>query len=186
MRIETKKSQSRNKKRTLLAFSTALFNLVQKQSFEKVTVNQICEIADYPRSTFYNYFEDKFDLLDYCWSVLLDQINIPNTDLINIQTAITIYFDREYDFIKDNMNTFEKILRNNPSNFLSASLNNYIIGGGGEMFEHIFTDETDMPKELLLNHCFATITIVLDWIFIKHHDLSKEQAHVYLANLYGI
>ncbi|ETJ34337.1 hypothetical protein Q604_UNBC11238G0001, partial [human gut metagenome] len=31
------------------------------------TINELCEKANYPRATFYNYFDDINDLLNYCW-----------------------------------------------------------------------------------------------------------------------
>ena len=31
---------------------------------EKISVQKICDICNYPRSTFYNYFEDIYDLMD--------------------------------------------------------------------------------------------------------------------------
>ena len=41
-------------------------------SLEKISVQKICDICNYPRSTFYNYFED----MDYCWIAIMDDMNI--------------------------------------------------------------------------------------------------------------
>lgn len=30
----------------------------------------------YPRSTFYNYFDDIYDLMDYCWIVIVKDMNL--------------------------------------------------------------------------------------------------------------
>ena len=49
---------SRSAGRVFSAFRSALFALVQRQSFESITVQALCAEADYPRSTFYNYFDD--------------------------------------------------------------------------------------------------------------------------------
>ena len=57
---------SRSAGRVFSAFRSALFALVQRQSFESITVQALCAEADYPRSTFYNYFDDIYDLLDFC------------------------------------------------------------------------------------------------------------------------
>lgn len=48
--------------------------LLSEKSFEEITVGQLCEAAQYPRATFYNYFDDKYDLLGYCWQTLAAQV----------------------------------------------------------------------------------------------------------------
>lgn len=50
-------------KKTQRALITALQVLLEKQSFDKITVNDLCAEAMISRSAFYSHFEDKFDLL---------------------------------------------------------------------------------------------------------------------------
>lgn len=46
--------------------TTALLDALSKKSFEQITIADICQTADYPRSTFYKYYYDKLDLFsDY-------------------------------------------------------------------------------------------------------------------------
>lgn len=59
MKVYLNHKLTRGARRTLNAFSSVLLNLLQQEKFEKITVNQICTDACYPRTTFYNYFEDK-------------------------------------------------------------------------------------------------------------------------------
>lgn len=54
----------RNTSKSYLA--QALFKLLLKRSFKKITVNDICQQAGISRSTFYLHFEDKYQLLLYC------------------------------------------------------------------------------------------------------------------------
>lgn len=70
MKIDINNKNSRFTQRTLAAFSQALFQLLEKKAFEEITVNELCEISNYPRSTFYNYFEDIYDLLEYTWTTV--------------------------------------------------------------------------------------------------------------------
>ncbi len=51
--------------KTKLALSTALFFLLEKNSFSKITVNDICSEALVSRSAFYSHFEDKYVLLAF-------------------------------------------------------------------------------------------------------------------------
>lgn len=53
-------------KRTYTVLNTiydALFELLSKQSFEKITVMSICDEADVNKMTFYKYHQDKYDAL---------------------------------------------------------------------------------------------------------------------------
>lgn len=68
MKADEQRAATRAGRRILNGMSDALLELVSEQSLEQVRVNAICEHADYPRATFYNYFADKYDLLNHCWA----------------------------------------------------------------------------------------------------------------------
>lgn len=52
--------------KTQLALSRTMLELLEKKSFQKITVNDICQNAMVSRSTFYLHFEDKYQLLQHC------------------------------------------------------------------------------------------------------------------------
>lgn len=49
--------------RTLNALKEALTELLQEKSFDKLTVNDICEKANIRRTTFYLHYADKYDFM---------------------------------------------------------------------------------------------------------------------------
>ena len=51
--------------RTKHRLSEALFKLVGKRSFKKISVGDICREAMVSRSAFYSHFEDKYELLSF-------------------------------------------------------------------------------------------------------------------------
>lgn len=53
----------RNK--TTLAISQALFRLLEKSNFDSITVNDICQECLVSRTTFYSYFEDKYQCVQF-------------------------------------------------------------------------------------------------------------------------
>ena len=67
MKYDITKRATKGAQRTLEAFSGTMFELLSRKSFEEITVNELCQQSNYPRATFYNYFDDKYDLLNYCW-----------------------------------------------------------------------------------------------------------------------
>ena len=51
-------------------FSEKMLMLLADMSLEEISVQKMCDICNYPRSTFYNYFDDIYDLMDYCWTAI--------------------------------------------------------------------------------------------------------------------
>jgi AcrR family transcriptional regulator len=52
----------------------AFWKLYHDKRIEKITVKEITNIAGYNRSTFYQYFDDVYDVLDYLEDTLLSEI----------------------------------------------------------------------------------------------------------------
>ena len=69
-------SDSRSARRTKHLFKDALMRLLETESFACITVKDIVETAEYNRTTFYNHYFDKFDLLDDITQDLLNGLAI--------------------------------------------------------------------------------------------------------------
>lgn len=65
-------SNSKSARRTKHLFKDALIRLLETESFACISVKDIVETAEYNRTTFYNHYYDKFDLLDDLTQELLD------------------------------------------------------------------------------------------------------------------
>ena len=59
----------------------ALNSLLEKKKFEKISVNEILELAGISRSQFYRLFMDKYDLLDHTITYQVDMIYTDDCDL---------------------------------------------------------------------------------------------------------
>lgn len=57
-------SHDRRVRKTQTAIKDALITLLEKKRFEEITIQEISDLADVNRSTFYTHFIDKYDLLD--------------------------------------------------------------------------------------------------------------------------
>ena len=51
--------------RTYKLLKDSLLELLSKDSFDNIKVNDICNLAMVHRTTFYSHFADKYELLDY-------------------------------------------------------------------------------------------------------------------------
>lgn len=187
MKYDLSKKPTRGAQRTLEAFSKTMFALLAKKSFETISVNEICEISNFPRATFYNYFDDKYDLLTYCWYLLSREVKIEETSSNSSQKILTVFFDRVYDLFMDHSELLNGIFRNNPIN--SPLINNfsaYLKQIMQEIFyEYLDFDNKNVPLQLVADHFSNTVMLILEAIFLKQQPISLEQAHEYMHYLVG-
>ncbi len=73
------------KNNTKVILAESLRSLMQKMSFQSITIKKICDEAGVVRVTFYNYFVDKYDALDYLvQSDLADGIQVHSADPVRV------------------------------------------------------------------------------------------------------
>lgn len=60
------KQQDLRVTKTQRALAYAMLSLLEKNSFARITVNDLCQEALVSRSTFYAHFEDKYQLMLFC------------------------------------------------------------------------------------------------------------------------
>lgn len=73
-------------RRTYTLLQQAFFQLLTEKPFEKITLKELCDTAMVPRSTFYRYFEDKYDLLGYCLQNFFEHMDL-DIDVIYLKSV---------------------------------------------------------------------------------------------------
>lgn len=185
MKYDLSKPIMRGARRTLDALSGAMFSLLSEKAFEAITVGELCEQARYPRATFYNYFDDKYDLLNYCWLSLAEKIGLSEYHHAPENEMLYLYFDRIYDFTKQNSERISRVLSHNPEvGYMFSSFRNFL----NSQMRRIFKDcpdalRKDIPNELLADHYSNTLFLVWQWAAVKCTDCSQETSHAYLKQL---
>lgn len=179
------KKMTRGAERTLNDFTNTMFMLLSEQNFEEITVGELCRRANYPRATFYNYFDDKFDLLNYCWIFLTQEIHLEEHNCMPHEETLYIFFDRIYDFSKRNEKKIRSILiYNSEISYMFSSFQNYMNSKIREIFGTCpASGKHDIPQEILAEHYSNTLLLIWQWCILKNQDCTKEQACSYLRNL---
>ena len=127
MKYNINKPLTKGVKRTLEAFTTKMFELLSKEPFEQISIMQLCDETQYPRATFYNYFEDKYDLLNFCWLILAKKIKIDEYHHAKENEMLYVYFDRIYNFTRENETIIRKVLQqNNEMGYMFSSFRNFL------------------------------------------------------------
>ncbi len=185
MKYDITKTITKGAQRTLYALSGAMFLLLEKNDFEGITVNEICTFTNYPRATFYNYFDDKYDLLNYCWYRLEQRIELDDYTGIAPEERIYVFFDRIYDLLDSEITAVQKILeKNTESGYMFNSFRIYLGRRMVEIFRGcISSNNYSIPKEIVADHYCNTLLLILKWAFRKDLSYSKTQAHKYLYYL---
>lgn len=176
---------TKGKERNLKAFSAAMFQLISKRPFDAITVSEICETGSFPRATFYNYFYDKYDLLNHCWQVMTEEIDIESYEHTPSEEVLLNAFDQLYTLFKENDGYVKSVLKYNAfDSVLVSSFSEYLKHAIKDKFNQCLNkEETAMPVELLSTHYSNTILLMLEWIFITGNDLTMKEAHLYLKHL---
>lgn len=187
MKYDLSKPLTRGAKRTLYAFKDGMFTLLAQKPFEEITVNELCELVNYPRATFYNYFDDKYDLLNFCWNCLGKEIRLNEYEHMVPEESPYIFFDRICDLADANIDRIHKILQNNPeTKYMLSSFRNYMYAQVRVTFENCTVAEAhQIPKEILAKHYSNTLLLILEWRYWRETICTREEALQYLRYLVG-
>lgn len=187
IKYDINKPLNRFAQRTLSTFSEKMFLLLEEKSFEEITVNEICNIANYPRATFYNYFDDKYDLLNYCWTLLCKEIHLDNLENIEPENRLFEILNSIYDFLDSNINELKSIIHMNTLD--GELISSFIIYLKNQvkdiMQKSTCTQKYEVPYEIMVEHYSNTIMLVLEWCFLRNNKLSKDEVTQYIKYLLG-
>ncbi|WP_163197105.1 TetR/AcrR family transcriptional regulator [Bifidobacterium platyrrhinorum] len=178
---------TRGTQRTLDAFFDAMTALLTEKPFTGISVNALCERAGYPRATFYNYFEDRDDLLDYCWMALSRQANLSDLSSSDPEHRVDTALDAMAGLLESNADMLRAVLEHNPPEGpLFSSLHMFIERKAHEIMRTcVDRDRFDLPADLIADHYANTVMLVLDWAYLRGHTLTREQLHDYTHTLLG-
>mgnify|MGYP004537466201 CR=1 FL=1 len=127
--MEVAMAQSSTKKTSITARRTyallkgALFSQLAALPFEQLTLTDICNTALISRSTFYRYFEDKYDLLHYCVKMYIEGLR-PVEDLIYFKNidSLRVFLKYLIDQVNENLSQYRNIYQTNKNGSLMFTI----------------------------------------------------------------
>ena len=190
MKYDLAKPATRGARRTLDAFRHAMLDALKEQPFESVTINALCERADYPRATFYNYFDDKYDLLGYLWRCLAEEAGIGEASQVPPEDTLRVYFNRLYDIAEKNEDAIRAFARlNQPEGYLLSSFRIQLGRIVRAFFDRCTPEQQaahhPVPAELVTEQTANTVLLVLEWRFLRDNACTREETLGYLEYLLG-
>jgi len=187
MKYDLTKKLTIGASRTLISLQKAMLSLLSQKSFEDITVQELCEKSMLPRATFYNYFDDKYDLLDYCLLTVHKQIDIGCQDVEGCQERLKVLMENCIDFFDQNIGVIQNILKNNhPNQYFINQIRFYLIANMVDAFHSCPNPYPyKVPKEMEARLYSEAVLIILEWKYLDKKECSKAQAKEYLQLMVG-
>ena len=185
MKYDFSKKMTIGASRTLFSLQQAMQSLLSEKSFEEIAVGELCENAMLPRATFYNYFEDKYDLLEYCFMTVREQLDGGCQGTKTCVQRMNNLMENCFGFLDKNTQTVNAILKNNPPNqYLINQLRFYLQSNMATAFKsnpdsHRFT----VPQEMAASLYSQAILTILEWKYLHKRECSMAQAKAYLEQM---
>lgn len=163
------------------ALTKALTSLMSERNYGDISVVEICEKAKVQRVTFYNYFEDKDDLLRFCVKELMGAFS----ERVKIEKAVT---DADIDkltrltifFIEKNRAIVENLF--NEKDGKGVFIIQRIISGYFSD-KAAADDAVPIPAGLYGEYCSASIVFAIKWWLYEGKNYTEEQMVSYVKLL---
>lgn len=161
---------------TQLNIQEAFWTLYSKQSIEKITVKDICNLAGYNRSTFYQYYTDVYDVLHKIENGLLAEINafvlqfMKDAGGLNAGLAIQAVFE-----LFERLNPYTAVLFGSHGD---AEFTDKVSENLKPLWVRYFlpkSNYTAAEVDLLLEYCISGLLSMYQKWFFDHKGVSVER-----------
>lgn len=186
MKLDLNKKQTIGTRRTLLQLRNTFGALLCEKSFDHIQVTEICDRSMIPKSTFYNYFDDKYDLLHYFMKSYELEISSERMESGNPEEESAEILNNLLDAIDRNWLHLQKIFRcNPPSGYFHQEYRSFFIDSCYRVMTKNFTNyaRDDLPFELIAKMRAYAVLTVLEWVYFKGHPLTREEIIEYIYKL---
>mgnify|MGYP002716341310 FL=1 len=173
-------SQDRRVRKTQTAIKDALITLLEKKRFEEITIQEISNLADVNRSTFYTHFIDKYDLLDNMENEKIDEIrsfleSSKNDDELKIsESQLRETMDFVINSIGEHLDFYKLMFNLGKESNLHEKLYELLTGH----LNHVVNDNDkigDIPFPYFMSYVSgAGLSLIRHWVEDENR-ISKEE-----------
>lgn len=133
--------------RTKRDIVNAVIILLSHKKIEKITVNEIVEEAKITRSTFYAYFLDKYDLLEYIQRDIVSELTNNMLKIIKDNTQPIPELDKAFALFCTENNTILKYLLSIKSEYID--IRNQFSKVIGDYIKNFFGDISKITTQIM-------------------------------------
>ncbi len=149
--------------------------LLQEKELEKVTVKELCDRCLIPKSTFYNYFENIYDLAVY--SMDYYRKNILRSYDYKVVYEFEDMGDTFETFLLSHKQEIRKIMKHNPEgSAFYAIMQKYTSDGFVRIFEKFEKYRNkDYPIRVQANISASVFICILQWMVTQSDDFIRRE-----------
>ena len=144
---------------TRYIFAKSLKDLMTKQSLDKITVTDVVKHSGMTRQTFYRYFKDKYDLVNWYFEKLADK----SFRQIGNSSTLKEGLVKKFTFILNDRIFFSQAFQSKDYNNVERYDYQCIL----EFYTHIIEKKIGtIPKDILFlleMYCHGSITMTVNW-----------------------
>lgn len=159
-----------------------LLTIMRKKSFEEIKVSDICREALVNRSTFYDHFSDKYELLNSLIYDLEDELGNKLNENNSDNTAKEYYIkmiELFFDHISENIKIYSSIIKmNNDSIVMDMAYNVIFKNVEKHLLEKNKNKTYDIPPEIISKfYVSGVLNVCLDYINYPNNYKIKDIIH---------
>lgn len=163
-----------------------LLKLLREKPFEEIKVSDICSVSLINRSTFYDHFSDKYELLG---TLIKDLEKELEQKLSENKTATGL---REYyinmiklllDHVSENITTYESIIKKNKSSIASDMFKNTLQKDIEKNLKTKKEITKEIPAEIITNFYVSAVINVCLLYITDSKKYKKENVITYIEKL---
>lgn len=152
---------------------TAFINLLLIKDFKDITVQNIIDEALIGRSTFYDHYYDKYDLLERLVNEILTDFNLFIKDRFNLKSHddFITFFSSMIEFHSKQRNVFLALLKTHTESIdLYNSLLNILQEGCSSYWDNIENKtKFNIPKDYFCRIYASTVLTSIQW-YIENNE----------------
>lgn len=163
-----------------------LLFLMKDKSFEEIKVSDICKVSLTNRSTFYDHFNDKYELL----ACLIKDLEIELTEKLeknnDFQTEKEYYMkmiELLFDHISENSSIYSSIIKNNTNSIASDMFRNTLLKDVEKHLKSRGKKTGNIPLEIITLFYVSAVINVCVYYISDPLKYTKEDILDYLKDL---
>ena len=170
--------ENRRIKMTKRIIKEAMLELLETFPLEKISVTQICDLADVNRSTYYVYYEDVSSLMSEIEDDVLDMLPTSTDGSMDYSDEQFISeLEKFFDCVKENERMFRILVLQRDNHSFNMKLIDCVM----EQFAVVLKPSKEVPDRLAYIYCTSgVIGLMREWIRNDFDISSREFAKIAL------
>lgn len=164
--------------KTKASLYRGLMSLMKEKPFEEIKISEICKVSLINRSTFYDHFNDKYELIE-------SLMNDMRKELIErLNKSIKTYTVKDYylelmkillEHIKTNIDIYSEVVKINSNSIARDMMTEVVISSATKEIDNNYENTSHIKtKTIVLYYASGIINIIIDYLN-KSNNFNTEE-----------